>query len=255
MNVQNKYKVLSFATLGAVIVFSFFLANFVLNQIINDNTSAWSIIYVIVALVLNFSMFFIVFRLIQLLTEREATISELTRHLSIFRDDKKSTEVSEEKSEKNIDELVEQAIPASPQTLGLNKFCEKLLANIGKVAELSHGLMYIKDKSSGEFRVVAKYAYYTHFEPPVFFEGETLPGQVAKDKKILNISEIPGDYFIVNSGLGAAKPSFLILVPVIEKEETIALMELAAFKAFDKDDEAFLGKLSVMSGKIILKLK
>ena len=66
----------------------------------------------------------------------------------------------------------------------IEKFTEKVLANIAKVSELVQGVFYIKDKGTGNFELKGNMQYYANQLPASFIEGETLPGQVAKDKKI-----------------------------------------------------------------------
>lgn len=255
MNVIKNYKLLSYSVLVAVVVFSFIFTNFLLNQIINDKIPSYSVVYIIIVIVLNFGMFFIVFRLIQILAEKETIITELTNHINSLNKEQQISEVVEDSKTVNYDQLIEQIMPQSPQTLGLNQFSEKLLANIAQVTEISQGILYFKNKESGEFHFVAKYAFYSNQDPKSFYEGETLPGQVAKDKKILNISQIPDSYFLVKSGLGQGKATNLLIVPIVEKDVAVAIIELASFKPFDQEHEKLFEKLAQVLGKIVLKIK
>ena len=63
-----------------------------------------------------------------------------------------------------------------------------------------------------------------------------MPGQVAKNKHAMNISDLP-EGFIVASGLGQSSPLHLYFLPLINNDETIAVIELASFKEFDKETE------------------
>ncbi len=162
---------------------------------------------------------------------------------------------SEETKKIDIEELIQQIIPPSPQSMGIEKFSEKVLANIAKISELVQGVFYVKNKENGEFSPVGKYAYFSNQPPKSFIEGETLPGQVAKDKKLLNINNIPTDYFTVVSGLGESLPRNLLILPIPDKEGTIAVLELATFKAYNKDFEKLFEKLAILLGKIINKIK
>jgi len=200
-------------------------------------------------------MFFIVFRFIQLQTEKESTIQELIEKFKVSKEVfEKKEEIIEEK-ELNIDDLIHKIIPQSPQSFTLNKFSDNILANIAKVSELVQGLVYVKSKENGEFKPTGKYAYYSSEPPKSFFEGDTITGQVAKNKKILNINNVPENYFTVISGLGKGSPKNLLILPILEKEDTIAVIEMATFKAFDKEYEKMFGKLAALLGKIIVKLK
>jgi putative methionine-R-sulfoxide reductase with GAF domain len=251
----KNYKILSYTVLALVVIISFALTNLLLNLVIIGKLSGYVIIYVILNLLLNFSMFFIVFRFAQQIIEKESALQELMKQFQTSKNETENIIDSEEEKRLNIEEIVQQIIPQSPQSLTIDKFTEKVLANIAKVSDLVLGVFYIKNKDSVQFEPAGKYAYYANQLPAPFIEGETLPGQVAKDKKILNINNIPEKYFTVVSGLGKSSPNNLLIIPVIEKDETIAVIELATFKPFDKEFEKVFLKMAALLGKILLKIK
>jgi len=251
----KNYKILSYVVLALVVIISFALTNLLLNLVIIGKLSGYVIIYVIINLLLNFSMFFIVFRFAQQIIEKESVLQELMRQLQTSKEETKTAIESDEEKKLNIEEIIQQIIPPSPQSFTIEKFTEKVLANIAKVSDLVQGVFYIKYKGSAKFEPAGKYAYYANQPPLPFIEGETLPGQVAKDKKILNINNIPENYFTVVSGLGKSSPNNLLIIPIIEKEDTIAIIELATFKPYDKEFEKVFVKMATLLSKILLKIK
>ncbi len=251
----KNYKLIIYITLALVIVISFALTNVFLQQIISGSLSGASIIYVILNLLLNFGMFFMVFRFAQQLIEKETTLKELLNQIHIRNEEVEAKEEIIEEKEFDIESIIQQIIPESPQNMGIEKFTEKILANIAKVSELVQGVFYIKDKESGTFNVKGRYAFYSNQIPASFIEGETLPGQVAKDKKIMNIKDIPENYCIVVSGLGSSSPRNILILPILEKGETIGIIELATFKPYNSNFEKLFEKLSVLLSKIIVKIK
>jgi len=50
-------------------------------------------------------------------------------------------------------------------------------------------------------------------------------------------------------------PKNLLILPVTDKEVTIAILELATFKPYDKEFENLFEKLAVLLGKIVNKIK
>jgi hypothetical protein len=251
----KNYKILSYVVLALVVIISFALTNLLLNLVIIGKLSGYVIIYVILNLLLNFSMFFIVFRFAQQIIEKESVLQELMKQLQTSKEETKSAIESDEEKKLNIEEIIQQIIPPSPQSFTIEKFTEKVLANIAKVSDLVQGVFYIKYKGSSKFEPAGKYAYYANQPPLPFVEGETLPGQVAKDKKILNINNLPENYFTVVSGLGKSSPNNLLIIPIIEKEDTIAVIELATFKPYDKEFEKVFVKMATLLSKILLKIK
>jgi hypothetical protein len=251
----KNYKIFLYLVLALVVIVSFAITNLLLNLIVAGKVSSFSIVYIILVLLLNFAMFFMVFRFAQQLLEKDATIQELANQIKASKEIKEEVVVTNEVKELNINEIIDKLIPPSPQSLTIENFSETILANISKVSELVQGVFFIKNRETGEFEAKGKYAYYSEQVLPRFKEGETIPGQVAKDKKLLNITNIPQNHFVVISGLGKGNPGNLIIIPILDKDETIGIVELATFKPYDKEFERLFEKLSVMLGKILVKIK
>ena len=134
----------------------------------------------------------------------------------------------------------------------VRQYADKILQNIAKELDIVQGLIFILNTNDNLFHVSGEYAYYSEEQPRSFPSGETLSGQVAKNKKILNVQDMPEGYITVLSGLGKGNPRHLIIAPVVFKGESIGIIELASFKAFDKDMEDLIEKIA---GDIAGKLK
>jgi putative methionine-R-sulfoxide reductase with GAF domain len=122
----------------------------------------------------------------------------------------------------------------------IEKFTEKVLINISKIYDIMQGIFFVKDLSDKVFKKKGAYAYYSEDELREFSEEVGLSGQVAANKKLLNISNIPEKYLMVLSGLGKSSPANLLILPVIYKNESIGIIELASFKKFDSLAEEIL---------------
>ncbi len=59
--------------------------------------------------------------------------------------------------------------------------------------------------------------------------SEGYVGQVAAEKKMLVMQDVPGDYFKVSSGLGEALPRTIIVMPLLFEKELKGVVELASF--------------------------
>ena len=62
---------------------------------------------------------------------------------------------------------------------------------------------------------------------------------------MINIQTVPDGYIQILSGLGQSSPNSIIIFPIKKEEKVIAVVELASFKNFTKDDEDFLSELAV----------
>jgi PAS domain S-box-containing protein len=70
--------------------------------------------------------------------------------------------------------------------------------------------------------------------------GEGLVGRCAEEKKIILITDIPEDYTSIKSGLGEEKPTFLMLLPLINDRRVQGVIEIASFKKLPEHKQEFL---------------
>jgi hypothetical protein len=149
----------------------------------------------------------------------------------------------------------EMAEGIAPDDSG-TRFGGEVLSRIARELPLVQGLYYSRETGSDTFAVTGEYAYYGEKKPAPFQLGVTLPGQVARNKAILNISNMPENYMTIVSGLGEGTPRDLVIVPVVLEDETIAVIELAFFVSLSRQDEELLKIFSaVLSKNMEISLK
>ncbi|HOP04277.1 MAG TPA: GAF domain-containing protein [Tenuifilaceae bacterium] len=149
---------------------------------------------------------------------------------------KKSKE-NQEQTVVDFDAEVQSVIPL--ETFENNEqYIEKLLANVANKFEIVQGIVFLYNPQKKKFCFSGGYAYFSEEIPREFSEGETLSGQVAKNKILLNLDNVPEGYITILSGLGKGTPKNLIIAPVLTAQsECIGVIELASFKPFTKDCE------------------
>ena len=134
-------------------------------------------------------------------------------------------------------------------------YAEKLLQNIAKELNIVQGLVFVLKDADQLFHISGEYAYYSEEQPCSFPLGETLSGQVAKNKKILNLKELPEGYITVLSGLGKSAPRQLIIAPVMYEDETIGIIELASFKPFGENEEMLVMRICENMANLLNELR
>jgi hypothetical protein len=128
-------------------------------------------------------------------------------------------------------------------------FSENLLSNIAKKFEIVQGLVFLKNDKKGKFTFTGGYAFFSEEKPREFIEGETLSGQVAKNKVVLNLSNVPEEYITILSGLGKGSPKHLLIVPIINSQNVCTgIMELASFKVFGNNEVEIFRLLGLSLG-------
>jgi hypothetical protein len=140
----------------------------------------------------------------------------------------------EEDSQHTIESVKSKIIKLLHKTKTHQEWAEVLLQNIAKQFDFVQGIVYIYNKQTKYFEPASLYAWYKDSKPESFAEGDTVSGQVAKNKEMLCITNVPDNYLVVQSGLGSTHPRNILIVPVVSADKTIAIIEVASFKALDK---------------------
>jgi HAMP domain-containing protein/signal transduction histidine kinase/CheY-like chemotaxis protein len=129
-----------------------------------------------------------------------------------------------------------------------------ILSDLAPLVTAHHGVFYVVD-TTGEtpaLKLLASYAYKDRKQVAGEFKmGEGLVGQVAKDRRMLTVGQVPQDYIQVSSGLGEASPRSLVVLPVLFEGETKAVLELATFDEFDEIRLTFLEQLAESIGIVL----
>ncbi len=109
-----------------------------------------------------------------------------------------------------------------------------------------------EDTREDTLRLFAAYGYKTEKNIPTEFAiGEGLVGQVAFEKERIILSNVPGNYIKISSGLGRAKPANLIILPVLFENKVKAVIELASLDIFSETHLDFLSQLTESIGIVL----
>ncbi|MCQ2974707.1 MAG: GAF domain-containing protein [Bacteroidales bacterium] len=162
-------------------------------------------------------------------------------------------EQRETEEKKLITHIVDQISSDLETTQDLNEYFEKMLNNMSNIMAIVQGVAYAFNKKNERFEIKGTYAYYSTETNRTFVLGEGITGQVAKDKKILLIDNVPQDYVLVQSGLGQGSPKYLIVIPFVYKNETVAVLELATFEKKNYNLKKLFEKLNSRFAENIAK--
>jgi CheY-like chemotaxis protein/signal transduction histidine kinase/HAMP domain-containing protein len=129
-----------------------------------------------------------------------------------------------------------------------------ILSELAPLVSEQHGTFYISENGNQEpvLKLRASYAYKERKGLSSQFRvGEGLVGQCALEKERILISDVPGDYVRINSGLGDAAPLNIVVLPVLFEGQVKAVIELASFQRFGEIHLAFLDQLTESIGIVL----
>ncbi|HEY0742915.1 MAG TPA: PAS domain S-box protein [Chryseosolibacter sp.] len=122
-----------------------------------------------------------------------------------------------------------------------------IISNVIKYLHANQGSLYIlddSDKDNACLDMIACYAYdrKKHVSKRIGI-GEGLVGQCVLEKSPIYMTNLPGDYLKITSGLGAALPKNLLIVPLIVNDRVYGVMEMASFNIFEPHHREFVEKV------------
>ncbi len=158
--------------------------------------------------------------------------------------------------EVDIDLIAGTIIPQLTRKESTGDYAERILHNLARHFKIVQGILYLKNKRTQTFEPLSTYAYASSEPPASFKAGDGLPGQVAKDKSILKLENVPEGYLQVESGLGHTSRASLLVIPLLLNKETIGIIELASFKPFDEETEwTFRNLAKIIGNALVNKMK
>jgi len=92
-----------------------------------------------------------------------------------------------------------------------------------------------------------------HLQKEILF-GEGLVGRTAVEGERSYLTDLPGEYLKIRSGLGEDEPVSLLLTPITQSGEVLGVMELASFMPIPEYKIAFVCSLGENIGSIISKV-
>ena len=115
-----------------------------------------------------------------------------------------------------------------------------ILSELAPLVSAQHGVFYtlasLDDGGEPVLRYQAGYGYKERKHLANQFRlGEGLVGQCAQEKERILLTDVPGDYVRINSGLGESPPLNIIVLPILFEGSVRAVVELASFSRFSAD--------------------
>ncbi len=181
------------------------------------------------------------------------TVKIVYKTVEVEKKDEKKAAKKKEDTEK---QTIKKYVDAVTKDLNLftdsfEDFNEQLFRNLSESMEIVQGMMFLKDSERNVFYTAGSYAFYQEETYKEYELGEGIVGQAAKDQRMLYIDNVPENYIVVVSGLGKGTPRYLLVLPIVYKKETIAVMEIASFTPFPEPTEKIMAQVAEKLAKLM----
>jgi HAMP domain-containing protein/CheY-like chemotaxis protein/signal transduction histidine kinase len=129
-----------------------------------------------------------------------------------------------------------------------------ILSELAPLISAHHGVFYMMDSQDADarLRMIASYGYRSSRKLSTsFLPGEGLVGQCALEKSRIWLTDVPRDYIQVSSGLGAAPPTNIVVLPILFEQQVKAVIEIASLDRFTETHLSFLDQLMESIGVVL----
>ncbi|GGI74400.1 hypothetical protein GCM10007978_10220 [Shewanella hanedai] len=138
----------------------------------------------------------------------------------------------------------------------LMDMADNIISALAEMMKAGHGVIYTYEQEDDGLRLSGSYAFKKRKAVLSFIAiGEGLVGQCAKEQKTILLTQVPGDYIQIHSGLGQSTPLNVMVVPVLFEDELIGVIELASFKEFSDGQVDVIELISSNLGIVINNLR
>lgn len=139
----------------------------------------------------------------------------------------------------------------------LTLLCTQTLSELVRFLNAQQGCLYLaeNDAVTNQVRLVAMATFADgrrKFKQDSVLPGENLVGQVFLEKQSIRVNQLPPDYFAIASGLGSVPPSYLLIVPVKQGDNTVGVIEIASLQMLSEKQQGFVERIAeILAGSVI----
>ena len=134
------------------------------------------------------------------------------------------------------------------QTVGhtlISPLGQQMIEFLARYLDVAVGVIYVRQES-GQLQRIASFGLNREQAQSLqsFHAGESLVGQAAQDKRVIQLDNLPANYLTVNSGLGQGKPQHVLVVPVYSSGRVNGVMELGFMRPLHPRDLDFVNMIA-----------
>ncbi len=130
------------------------------------------------------------------------------------------------------------------KSTSFEELAQTFMSQAAPLTGAHYGAFYLLDEEKGLLRAQGGYGRIEEEAGSRHFEiGQGLVGQCALKKMPLRIIDSRGSHIRITWGNGHIDPCEILLLPVLQRDQVLAVIELAAMKPFDTEQQSLLEEL------------
>jgi PAS domain S-box-containing protein len=142
----------------------------------------------------------------------------------------------------------------------LMKLSDEIISNLVKYLKANQGGLYIVDdvqeNDEPTMSMTACYAWdKKKYINQKIYKGEGLSGQAWQEGDTIYLTEVPQNYIRINSGLGDANPTSVLIVPLKVNDQVFGVVEIASFNLIQDFEIEFVQKIAESIASTISSVK
>lgn len=140
----------------------------------------------------------------------------------------------------------------------IEKLGDRLIKMLVTYLSANQGAVFLIVHEGGSFfaKRISTYAYgKKKYVEQQIEPGDGVVGQCMLEKSTVILKNVPKDYVKITSGLGEALPSFVMVVPLLVRQELLGIIEIASFQILADYQISFLERISENIASILANKK
>jgi len=132
------------------------------------------------------------------------------------------------------------------ENTSVKHLCDSILREVIGYTESIQGGIFVINEDQAEDTYVELVSCIAYNRAKMMVKklsiDEGLIGRCIFERAPIVLAEIPQDYLEISSGLGDRKPNYLVIMPLINNEQVVGVVEIAGFKAMEPHVVEYLEK-------------
>ncbi|HUQ64688.1 MAG TPA: response regulator [Flavitalea sp.] len=133
--------------------------------------------------------------------------------------------------------------------MDIHHLSQNILDFLVKYTNSNVGALYLS-RDDEEMELTSSYALEGNIRKSIK-KNEGLPGQAAKDKKVIVLNKVKSGQFNISFAAGAITPENIIAIPILHENNIKGVIELGRLTAYNKNELQFFNSISYQAGVAI----